>query len=224
MTKGLEALKVLDHLKRVFYSSDQVKAEHGITEETALEKYEIILGALKKLGKLEDIEKRMGVSLIDVLDSAMDSFVGVVDGSEATFFGKSVNLKKMTISGVYISGGFGGNVTYKTFKIAEYGKTWVRPNNYYEKQKLSDSLDKTLEKLLTVLSKQNALTHGELAKRMGIKANALSNLFDRHENYWEYVYLTISDHDKRARYYSLNRKGMEMLSHMKENEKEPRRN
>lgn len=219
MSKSSEALKALDHLKHVFFSNDQVKAESGITEETALEKYEIILRALRKLGKLEDIEKRMGVSLIDVLESAMDSFVGIVDGSEATFFGKSVNLKKMTISGVSISGGFGGNVMHKTFKIAEYGNTWLRTNNYYKKREFSDSLDKTLEKLLTVLSKQNALTHGELAKRMGMKANGLSNLFDRHENYWEYVYLTISDHDKRARYYSLNRKGTEMLSHMKENGK-----
>ncbi len=76
-------------------------------------------------------------------------------------------------------------------------------------------VDKSLQKLLVALSKQNALTHAELAKQMNMKANALSNLLSRNENYYDYIYLTISDHDKRARYYSLNRRGTELLAHAK---------
>lgn len=106
-----------------------------------------------------------------------------------------------------------------------YGETKVyvalKKRMNLNREVFSFKVDKSLQKLLVALSKQNALTHAELAKQMNMKANALSNLLSRNENYYDYIYLTISDHDKRARYYSLNRRGTELLAHAKQQIESP---
>lgn len=71
--------------------------------------------------------------------------------------------------------------------------------------------DETLMRILRAIEEEGTVSHGRLAQRLRVSPNALSNIFNRHANYYNYIYLALSDRDRRIKFYSLNKRGRHLL-------------
>lgn len=123
-------LKALDNLMTVYFDDVQVKAEHGITADTAKEKYEIVLGGLRKLGKLETIEKRYGIEILTMFKAMVDGCYYLHNGKIEHFKPDGsnficLNLDNESMDLMYANPYDDLCCVETNLLFSEYGKSWA---------------------------------------------------------------------------------------------------